>query len=82
MTLTRKQFDVLVAVSESEGSVTQRKIENRTGYSLGTVNRVLKELADTVQLIYNPKRWEGWTMQQFEEYPAVNFYDYVSELVK
>ena len=46
MTLTRKQFDVLVAVSESEGSVTQRKLENRTGYSLGTVNRVLKELTE------------------------------------
>lgn len=46
MTLTRKQFDVLAAIEQAEGAMTQRQIENRTGYSLGTVNRVLKELTE------------------------------------
>lgn len=46
MKLTRKQFDVLVAIARAEGAMTQRQIENKTGYSLGTVNRVLKELTE------------------------------------
>ncbi len=46
MTLTRKQFDVLTAAAGSEGPVTQRKLESRTGYSLGTVNRTMKELME------------------------------------
>ena len=46
MKLTRKQFDVLVAMAGAEGALTQRQVENKTGYSLGTVNRVLKELTE------------------------------------
>ena len=45
MQITRKQFDVLEALS-STSSLTQRELESRTGHSLGTVNRVLKELTE------------------------------------
>lgn len=44
MSLTRKQFDVLEALSTN--TLTQRELEIVTGYSLGTVNKVLKELSD------------------------------------
>ena len=46
MLLTRKPFDVLEALAMSSSSMTQREIENITGHSLGTVNRILKELAE------------------------------------
>lgn len=44
MSLTRKQFDILESLSS--GSLTQGELESITGHPLGTVNRVLKELAD------------------------------------
>ena len=40
--LTRKQFDVLVALNEKKTS--QRELEEKTGYSLGSINKVVKEL--------------------------------------
>lgn len=43
MTLTKKQFDVLVALSE--GKLSQRDLEEKTGYSLGSVNKAVKELS-------------------------------------
>lgn len=43
MTLTKKQFDVLVAVTE--GKLSQRELEEKTGYSLGSVNKAVKELS-------------------------------------
>lgn len=46
MELTRKQFDILEAVASSSFSLTQRELESITGYSLGTVNRVFKELTE------------------------------------
>lgn len=46
MDLTRKQFDILVAMAESKTALTQRELEKLTGHSLGTVNRVLKELTE------------------------------------
>ena len=46
MDLTRKQFDVLEVLATSNESLTQRQIEEKTGYSLGTVNRILKELVE------------------------------------
>ena len=45
--LTRKQFDVLVILSDSHCPLSQRDIAKGTGYSLGTVNRAIKELAET-----------------------------------
>lgn len=46
MELSRKQFDVLKRLAEEKRNMTQRELEDTTGYSLGTVNRVMKELAD------------------------------------
>ena len=40
--LTKKQFDILVNLLD--GNYSQRELEEKTGYSLGTVNKVLKEL--------------------------------------
>lgn len=45
-TLTRKQFDILVLLEKERVSVTQRKIEEKTGYSLGTVNKTMQELTE------------------------------------
>lgn len=46
MDLTRKQFDVLEVLATNSETLTQRQLEERTGHSLGTVNRVLKELTE------------------------------------
>ncbi len=46
MELSRKQFDILVAMTENRTSLTQRDLESITGYSLGTINRTVKELAE------------------------------------
>ena len=43
MTLTKKQFDVLAALTE--GKLSQRELEEKTGYSLGSVNKAVKDLA-------------------------------------
>ena len=44
--LTRKQFDLLAALAEAEGPLTQRALQERTGHSLGIVNRTMKELKE------------------------------------
>ena len=44
MELTKKQFDVLVALAEAK--LSQRELEEKTGYSLGTVNKAVRELCD------------------------------------
>ena len=44
MELTRKQFDILEKMATSKEPLTQRKLEDITGYSLGTINRTIKEL--------------------------------------
>lgn len=76
-------YYLLQSISAFEREATaQHKAEMEKLARDENLNRILKQLADTVQLIFNPKLWENWTMQQFEEYPAVNFYDYVSELLK
>ncbi len=46
MDLTRKQFDVLEVLATNKEQLTQRELEIITGHSLGTVNRVLKELTE------------------------------------
>ena len=46
MDLTRKQFDVLEILTTTGETLTQRQLEEKTGHSLGTVNRVLKELTE------------------------------------
>lgn len=44
--LTRKQFDLLEVLATSENTQTQRGLEKATGYSLGTINRVMKDLTE------------------------------------
>ena len=44
MELTRKQFDLLAAMAEAKKPMKQRQLEQTTGYSLGTINRTMKEL--------------------------------------
>lgn len=45
MELTRKQFDILSAVIELP-KASQRKLQEATGYSLGTINKTMKELTE------------------------------------
>ncbi len=44
MDLTRRQFDLLETLAEAKGRLTQREISERTGHSLGGVNRTMQEL--------------------------------------
>lgn len=44
--LTRKQFDLLVTLAEAGSALTQRELKDRTGYSLGIINRTIKELKE------------------------------------
>ena len=46
MNLTRKQFDILESIAVSSMPLTQRELADNLSYSLGTINRVLKELTD------------------------------------
>lgn len=46
MELTRKQFDILAELASVKGPLTQRQLEERTGYSLGTINRAARELSE------------------------------------
>ena len=46
MELTRKQFDVLEVLATTNITLTQRKLESKTGHSLGTINMVMKELTE------------------------------------
>ena len=40
-TLTRKQFDILSILAEEKGTLSQRQLGEKSGHSLGTVNRVI-----------------------------------------
>ena len=42
--LSRKQFDILEALATNRTALTQRQMEDKVNYSLGTINRTLKEL--------------------------------------
>lgn len=44
--LSRKQFDILELLALDKQPLSQRKIGEKTAYSLGTINRTLKELAE------------------------------------
>ena len=50
--LSKKEFDVLTSVIEQEGA-PQRAISEETGYSIGTINKVVKELSE--KGLYNGK---------------------------
>lgn len=42
--MQKKEFDILVTLTQCEGSLTQREIAEKTKLSLGTVNKAVKEL--------------------------------------
>ena len=44
--LTRKQFDILEKLAGSAGPLSQRDLEKATGYSLGTINKIMKEMTE------------------------------------
>lgn len=44
MTLSRKQFDILEVLATTGKQLSQRNLEKVTGYSLGTINKAVKEL--------------------------------------
>ena len=46
MILSRKQFDVLDILASASLSITQRELEKKTNYSLGTINKTLKDLTE------------------------------------
>ena len=46
MEFTKKQFDVLSTLATSKYTLTQRQLEEKTGHSLGTINKIMKEFAD------------------------------------
>ena len=46
MELTRKQFAILEALATAKEALTQRDLEKETNYSLGTINRTVKELME------------------------------------
>ncbi len=47
-----------------------------------SLNELLASYAESVQLVYNPKLWDSWTMSQYGALPAVNFFDYCDALKK
>ena len=44
--LTKQQFNILVCLEAQEDVLSQRQIANKLSVSIGTVNRILQELAD------------------------------------
>lgn len=44
--LSKKQFEVLTALVENTAELSQREISTATSFSLGTVNKVMKELCE------------------------------------
>ena len=46
LTLSRKQFDILVYIEKNTSPVTQREIAEATGMSVGSVNRAISALAE------------------------------------
>ena len=44
--LSRKQFDIMVLLEKGETALTQREIAEKTGVSVGTVNRVISDLTE------------------------------------
>ena len=47
MALTKKQFDILETLASEQDSLTQRQLEEKTGYSLGTINKIVKEFNES-----------------------------------
>lgn len=46
MALSHKQFDILEVLATNDEAFSQRELEEKTGHSLGSINKTLKELVD------------------------------------
>lgn len=46
MELSKKQFDILSTVAVAKEKLSQRQLEEKCNYSLGTINKIMQELAD------------------------------------
>ena len=46
MELSRKQFDILEILATSEAPLSQRELKDKSVHSLGTVNKIVKELTE------------------------------------
>ena len=68
MELTRKQFTVMEKVISSETPLTQRDAEKLTGFSLGTINKVFKELSDNGLILDGKATDKG--IEVMEQYRA------------
>lgn len=44
--LEQKEFDVLVALEEAKEPLSQRQLAERTGHSVGTINKLIKKLCE------------------------------------
>ena len=44
--ISRKEFDILKTLAIANTKLSQRKIEDKTGYSLGTINRISQDLTE------------------------------------
>lgn len=58
--LSRKQFDILAALANTGSALTQRQLEERTGCSLGTVNRIVRELSEQKLIEHGRITSEGY----------------------
>lgn len=45
--LSKKQFTVLETLAENVQGLTQRQLEEKTGFSLGTVNKIVKDMTES-----------------------------------
>lgn len=59
MEFTRKQFDILSTLAASEGKLSQRELEKRCGHSLGTINKIMREFAESKLVINGDITPEG-----------------------
>lgn len=59
MELTRKQFDILSTLAASEGKLSQRELEKKCGISLGTINKIMRDFAETGLVINGDITPEG-----------------------
>ncbi len=60
VTLSRKQFDILALLAEEKNALSQRQIEEKSGYSLGTINRVIRELTELGYVSFGKITNEGF----------------------
>lgn len=66
--LSRKQFDILEALATNKVALTQRQLQEKTKHSLGTINRIFKELCNAGFILNNSITEKG--LNALEPYRA------------